>query len=248
MIQIKKASTKAIQYACKFYHYAHHAPAGNVLGYSVFNDDTFCGVVTFGSGANNNIGTAYGLKQGEVCELTRVALNGKQPCTSQVVAACLKRLKHDAPLVRLVVSYSDVDQKHYGTIYQATNWIYVGCNLADTKDGSYIIHGKRVHGRRISNYVKAHGGLHGLTRLQFVQKYYDPKAEAFTTKGKRKYLMPLDKHLRKKLLPLAKPYDKDPSKLTYKESHPEQYEQRKSHKKQVCKEQTENRVNEHGKV
>lgn len=113
MITIKKASNKAIAYACKYYHYAGHSPAGNVLGYSVFNDDEFCGVVTFGSGANNNIGTAYGLKQGEVCELTRVALNGKQPTTSQVVAMCLKRLKKDAPLIRLVVSYADVDQKHF---------------------------------------------------------------------------------------------------------------------------------------
>lgn len=229
---ISKASLKAIRYACKFYHYAHHAPAGNVLGYAVFNDDVFCRVVTFGSGANNNIGTQYGLKQGEVCELTRVALNGKQTTTSQVVAMCLRRLKHDAPLVKLVVSYSDVDQHHYGTIYQATNWIYVGCNLADTKDGSYIIHGQRIHGRRISNYVKAHGGLHGLTRLQFVRKYYDHKAEAYTTKGKRKYLMPLNKSLRKKLLPLAKPYDKDPEKMTYKESHPEEYAERAAHKTQ----------------
>lgn len=227
MITIKKASNKAITYACKYYHYAGHSPAGNVLGYSVFNDDVFCGVVTFGSGANNNIGTAYGLKQGEVCELTRVALNGKQPTTSQVVAMCLKRLKRDAPLIRLVVSYADADQKHYGTIYQATNWLYVGTNLRNVKDGSYIIHGERVHGRRISNYVRAKGGLRGLTRLQFVQRYYDRNATEYVTHGKRKYLMPLDKRLRKQLQPLVKPYPKDPDKLTYKESHPEQYEKRK---------------------
>ena len=183
MITIKKASNKAIDYACKYYHYAGHSPAGNVLGYSVFNDDVFCGVVTFGSGANNNIGTAYGLKQGEVCELTRVALNGKQPTTSQVVAMCLKHLKKDAPLIRLVVSYADADQKHYGTIYQATNWLYVGTNLRNVKDGSYIIHGERVHGRRISNYVKARGGLHGLTRLQFGLRCYDRSATVYVTPG-----------------------------------------------------------------
>ena len=74
--------------------------------------------------------------------------------------------------------------------------------------------------------------MHGLTRLQFVRKYYDHKAEAYTTKGKRKYLMPLNKSLRKKLLPLAKPYDKDPEKMTYKESHPEEYAERAAHKTQ----------------
>ena len=123
MITLEKASKEAIRYACRYFHYAGHSPAGNVLGYSVFNDGVWCGVVTFGSGANNNIGKAYGLKQGEVCELTRVALNGKQTLTSQVVSMCLKRLKKDAPLVRLVVSYADADMEHYGTIYQATNWI-----------------------------------------------------------------------------------------------------------------------------
>lgn len=158
MITIEKASYEGMRYACRYFHYAGHPSAGNVLGYSIFNDGTWCGVVTFGSGANNNIGKAYGLKQGQVCELTRVALNGKQTATSQVVSMCLKRLKKDAPLVRLVVSYADVDQEHFGTIYQATNWIYVGTNMKNAKDGSWIIHGERVHGRRISNYIKRHGG------------------------------------------------------------------------------------------
>ena len=222
MITLEKASKEAIRYACRYFHYAGHSPAGNVLGYSVFNDGVWCGVVTFGSGANNNIGKAYGLKQGEVCELTRVALNGKQTLTSQVVSMCLKRLKKDAPLVRLVVSYADADMEHFGTIYQATNWIYVGINLKNCKDGSCIIHGERIHGRRISNYIKKHGGLKGLNRLQFIRKYYDPQGSEYVTKGKRKYLMPLDKKIRKRLLPLSKPYPKDANKVTYKESHPKQ--------------------------
>lgn len=228
MITIEKASKEAVRYACRYFHYAGHSPAGNVLGYSIFNDGIWCGVVTFGSGANNNIGQAYGLKQGEVCELTRVALNGKQTATSQVVSVCLKRLKKDAPLLRLVVSYADADMKHFGTIYQATNWLYVGTNMKNVKDGSWIIHGERVHGRRISDYVRSHGGLKGMTRAQFIHKFYDPQAVEYVTKGKRKYLMPLDKRIRKQLLPLVKPYPKDAAKVTYRESHPEQYEKRAS--------------------
>lgn len=36
-----------------------------------------------------------------------------------------------------------------------------------------------------------------------------------------------DKRLRKQLQQLVKPYPKDPDKLTYKESHPEQYKKPK---------------------
>ena len=66
------------------------------------------------------------MANGEVLELVRVALNGKQPCTSECVAASLKQIHKDAPQVKLVVSYADMDQEHIGTIYQATNWLYLG--------------------------------------------------------------------------------------------------------------------------
>ena len=76
--------------------------------------------------SNNRIGSEYGLNQGQIIELVRVALNGKQVATSQVVAASIKRIKKDVPLCKLIVSYADIDQAHKGIIYQATNWYYVG--------------------------------------------------------------------------------------------------------------------------
>lgn len=143
-MRIAKANKDSIKFACMKFHYAKAVPV-NTCGYNVYNDkNEWCGVVLFGTGANNNIGTAYGLMQGQCVELVRVALNGKQEHTSQAVAMCLKQLKVDCPLVRLVVSYADCDQSHLGTIYQATNWIYVGTNLVNSKDSSWIINGKRI--------------------------------------------------------------------------------------------------------
>ena len=187
MIELKIASNKAIGYACRHFHYAGRPPCGNQIGYAVFSDGEWCGVVTFGGGSNRNIGKPYNLKQGEICELTRVALNGKQPTTSQVVGACLRRLKKDAPLVRLVISYADADQAHFGTIYQATNWVYQGVVYENTLDGAYIIKGKKIHGRTISELEAKKGGLAklGMTRDEFVRKYLDPQATACRTKGKR---------------------------------------------------------------
>lgn len=203
------ANKDAIKYACLKFHYAKTVPV-NTLGYNVYNDkDEWCGVILYGTGANNNIGKQFNLVQGAVFELVRVALNGKQECTSQAIAMSLKRLKKDCPLCRLVVSYADCDQNHLGTIYQATNWIYVGTNLENSIDSSWIINGKRYHGRIISDWVRAHGGLKGLTREQFLKKYYDPEAKAYITKGKRKYLMPLDKKMRKFIEPMKQPYPKN---------------------------------------
>ena len=161
-MRLTKASAKAVRYACMHFHYAKAVPV-NTLGYNVYNDDDeWCGVVLFGSGSNNNIGNEYKLKQGQVLELVRVALNGKQSRTSQCVAMALKALRRDCPLCRLVVSYADCDQNHLGTIYQATNWLYVGTMMQNEHDSSWIIHGKRYHGRIISDWVRNRGGYKDL--------------------------------------------------------------------------------------
>ena len=77
-MRLEKASYKAIKYACMKFHYAKSVPV-NVFGYSVFNDkNEWCGVILYGTGANNNISKQYNLKQGNVIELVRMALNGKQ--------------------------------------------------------------------------------------------------------------------------------------------------------------------------
>lgn len=208
-MRLEVANKRAIDFACMNYHYAKSVPH-NTFGINVYNDASeWCGVVLYGLGANNALGAKYGLCMGQCVELVRVALNGKQAHTSQVVAASLKFLKQHCPLVQLVVSYADCDQNHLGTIYQATNWIYVGTSYKNAKDNSWIVKGKRYHGRIISHWVKRHGGLNGLSREQFIKRFYDPNAREFITKGKRKYLMPLNKVLKKKLLPLTKPYPKE---------------------------------------
>lgn len=125
-MRITKATPEAIRYACTHFHYAKSVPA-NPVGYNIYNGkDEWCGVILYAMGATPNIGKQYNLPVGGVLELVRVALNGKQEHTSQAVSMSLKRLHEDVPQCRLVVSYADCDQSHLGTIYQATNWLYVG--------------------------------------------------------------------------------------------------------------------------
>lgn len=209
-MRLTLATTKAIQYACKHFHYSHCSPLKSI-GYNVYNgNDEWCGVILYGRGATPAISSPYGLSQGQVLELTRVALNGKQETTSQAVAMSLKALKKDYPLVKLVVSYADIDQSHLGTIYQATNWIYEGESCAGTMSG-FIINGKKVHKKSIYDKMVFEDGkwIHCPQTIEMVRKYFDKDAQPFITAGKRKYLMPMDKQMKKFIAPLAKPYPKN---------------------------------------
>ena len=200
-MRLTNATRKAVTYACLNFHYAKATPIDS-YSYNVFNDkDEWCGVIVFGPGANLHIAKPFGMCQGEVIELVRVALNGKQETTSQCLAAALKLLHKQAPHVKIVVSYADKDQEHAGIIYQATNWIYQG----STTDGAslhFIIHGKKVH----SKSAESKGWVQ---KLDWLRKNIDSNATRFTTKGKHKYIFIFDKKLRKKYLKTAKPYPKN---------------------------------------
>lgn len=191
-MRITRANTKAINYACKNFHYAKVVPPV-LYGYNIYNDkDEWCGVILYGAGSNPSIARIYGKHSGEVLELVRVALNGKQEVTSKAVAMSLRQLKKDNPLCKMVVSYADHRQEHLGIIYQATNWIYVGESI--TGGYEYFYKGRWTHPRTIS-YYKNKNEI----------KANCPKRK---TSNKFKYIFCFDKKERKKYLKMALPYPK----------------------------------------
>lgn len=199
-MRLSIATREAVDFACRNFHYSGSTPAVK-YAFNVFNDSgKWCGVIIYGTGANNHIASPYGLWQGEVLELVRVALNGKQETTSQCVAASLKELRRIDPIVRMVVSYADIDQNHVGTIYQATNWIYEGVVNRNTRS-AFIIHGRKTHPK--SCYARG-----WKQSLPWLREHVDPDANVFITRGKHKYLFAFDKKIRRRLLTLSKPYPK----------------------------------------
>jgi hypothetical protein len=201
-MRIAKASFEAAEYACLYFHYAKAVPVCQVA-YSVFNDDDeWCGVIIYGSGATPHIASPYDKLPGQVVELERVALNGKQGhgTTSKAVSMTLKALQKEAPWIDLVVSYADLDQGHAGTLYQATNWIYQGLTNANQR-GAFIINGKKYHPKS----VHSKGWKQSLLWLR---ENIDPGAQEFITKGKHKYLYPMTKQMRKRVEVLSVPYPK----------------------------------------
>lgn len=187
-MRLEKASRKAVDFACKNYHYSKNAaPRAHDLAFSVFENSVFCGCICYGRGATNDIGKPYNLNSGECIELIRVALNGKQSSTSKALSISLKLVKKYAPLTRMIVSFADPEQTHIGILYQATNWIYVGKTIPAKE---YILNGKRIHGRTYRSAGK-------------------PKnAEEVYGSSKFRYIYPLDKTLIPLCKSLSKPYPK----------------------------------------
>lgn len=195
-LTIAKASHQAALYAVEHWHYSRRLPRAGLFIRGVWEDGKFIGVVIFSRGATATIGSPYGLKQTECVELTRVALDTHKSPVTQIVAAALKDLKRSNPGLRLVVSYADPMQGHLGGIYQAGNWVYVGQNKAAPE---FIIRGQQMHMRTIHSKGWKQS-------LAWLRENVDPNTERVEIMPKHKYLMPLDRAMRRQIEVLRLPY------------------------------------------
>lgn len=199
-LKLAPCTFEAAKYAVMNWHYSKRMPSGRLVHIGVWEGGKFIGVVIFGRGATDSIGTAYGASTTEACELVRVALTAHAAPVSRILSVALKVLRATSAGLRLVVSYADPEQAHHGGIYQAGNWVYVGRTSADVKyvDAS----GKEYHSRSVSpTGLKKQFG-----RVKQVAKTSD--LTAIKTAGKHKYLYPLDDAMRQQIAPLSKPYPK----------------------------------------
>ena len=65
----------------------------------------------------------------------------------------------------------------------------------------YKIFGRVMHGRSVhSRFGK------GAQNIEYMRRHIDPNAELVYTRGKHKYIYPLDKWMRKQVTPLAHSY------------------------------------------
>lgn len=198
-LRLDWCSHEAAKYACEKWHYSKCVPVFKCVRVGVWENNTFIGVVLFGQGATPEIGSPYGLKQTEICELTRVALARHATPVSRIIAIAFRFLKRNSPGLRLVVSFADAGQGHHGGIYQATNWVYAGgAETHGYKVCGAVVHPKTLH----SKYGK------GGQSIPWLRANVDPHAQRIVSGFKHRYLMPLDDEMRRKIEPLRKPYPK----------------------------------------
>jgi hypothetical protein len=191
-------SHEAAGFACRAWHYSRCLPAGKLVKIGAWENGRFVGVVIFGRGNTPNIGRAFGLRQADVCELTRVALGPHQTATSRVVAVALRLLRCQSPGLKLVVSYADPAHHHVGTIYQASGWLYLG---PTGRECLVRVFGRVMHPRSV-------GARYGHRGVTWLRQHVDPDTERLVVPPKFKYVYPLDRALRTQLVSRVKPYPK----------------------------------------
>jgi hypothetical protein len=192
---------EAALFACKAFHYSRSLPASRRVCIGVWEDGRFIGAIVFSRGAARHIGKPFGLRQSEVCELTRVALRDHVTPTSRIMAIALRLLTRQSPGLKLVISYSDPQHGHDGRgVYAAGNWLYLGLTHPEAL---LKVHGQCRHPRSI-------GSKFGCRDIEWLRTHVDPHAERIVTAPKHKYAFPFDADIRAHLLPLVRPYPTRP--------------------------------------
>jgi hypothetical protein len=194
---VAPCSAAAARWAIENWHYSRRMPVGKTVRLGVWEGGRFTGAVLFSWGMNHNLSKQFGLEMTECCELVRVALEGGHQATvTEVVAQALRLLRRISPGIRVVVSFADPMAGHVGRIYQAGNWLYMG----RTVDQNHPMLGTQVLNRRAFT-----GHNYGSPAATLPEG-----ARWVRTPGKHRYVMPMDKAMRRRLVRQAQPYPAEP--------------------------------------
>jgi len=182
------------------WHYSRAMPSAKLVRIGVWEGGRFVGAILYGSGANRHLSRPFGLLPTEACELVRVALaGGREHPTSRCLSISLKMLKRQSPGLRLIVSYADTKEGHMGTIYQATNWLFL-----EAANQPYLkVRGKIEHPRSLYDRFGPGG-----QSLDWLRANVDPNARRVEMPDKLKYVWCYDAELKKRLAAVAQPYPK----------------------------------------
>jgi hypothetical protein len=155
---VHQVSAATVRPVIAAHHYSRTMPDATRESFAAYYGQVLAGVVTYGTGVGMaQFGAVLpGLRVGQCRELTRLWSPDGMPrnTESRIIADSLSMLVG----VTLVLSYADPSRGHVGTIYQATNWLYLGM----TEGGSRL---------RDENGHEVHQRLLGIYRLRHPQRF-----------------------------------------------------------------------------
>lgn len=185
VLDLARVHTRPISYRTaarmvERYHYAHRAPP-IVAAVGLYVDDVLAGCVTYGIPAVPNVQRACGEElRKRTLELNRLYIHdwaGKNS-ESYLVGASFRWLADKWPEYRVLVSYADSAQGHFGYIYQATNWTYTG----ESREGceGFTVGRDTIHAKDMNN-------RHGTSAVAAILQLY-PGAVAIPGSPKHRYV------------------------------------------------------------
>lgn len=132
-------------------HYAHRIPSVSYC-FGLFDKQELIGVCSFGMPPSSTLAESIcGVKFKDlVLELNRLIVNDNLPKNS--LSFFVSKSINLLPKPKIIVSFSDLNQSHYGYIYQATNFIFTG---ESSNTFQYIDKfGNEFHFRNLGHYQK----------------------------------------------------------------------------------------------
>ena len=171
-------------------HYSHKFPQAVKKTYGCYYRNELMGTIVFSVPANRFSLTSAieNFDQKSGLELSRMWTDDRCPFNfeSCCIGIGIKLIQNDLPEVRALVSYADTQFGHVGTIYKATNWVYLGKTKPERrylkKDGKLLT--RRSLGRK-----------KGETERESREKLLSEGGVEFLSKPKHKYVFLLDKTL-----------------------------------------------------
>lgn len=149
-------------------HYAKRWPSIS-FAYGLFRDAELVGVVTYGTPPSAPLrrGVCGPEYSDSVLELNRLCLRDNlKNEASRLVGASLKLL----PANKVVISFADTAQKHRGTVYQATNFLYCGLSAKRT---DWKVRGREhLHGQTIADEFRGEKNRAAAMREKYGDDFY----------------------------------------------------------------------------
>ena len=167
---VKIPCKQAKEYIIKnhYSHGCHNAPSPC---YGLFKSGELIGVLMFATPCSEAVRSSiWGVNHKDsVIELHRLHILDVTPknAESWFISRCIALLKQDRPKTRGIISFSDTTQGHSGTIYQATNFYFIGKTSSATfyLDDTGRLRHPRQNGVNISKEEAKNRGWKPVKRL-----------------------------------------------------------------------------------
>jgi hypothetical protein len=149
-------------------HYAHRWPSVR-YAYGLFDDSELVGVVTYGTPPSAPLrrGIAGDNHISNVIELNRLCLKyNRKNEASYLVGNSIKLL----PKPKIIVSFADTSQGHYGYVYQACNFLY--CGLSAKRTDWKVKGMEHKHGQTIADEFRGVTNRAQAMRDKYGDRFY----------------------------------------------------------------------------